>query len=152
MNHVMSTTAKANEYLRTRVMTASPAELRLMLLDGAVRFARQGQEGLAKRNYEQSFEGLSRCREIITELIVTMRPEHDPALCEKVHALYTFIFNEVTEAGLEKNAKRMDRVIELLEYERETWAMLMEKLGREEGATRTSSDDSPATSGLSVEA
>ena len=29
----------SNAYLRTKVMTASPEELRLMLLDGAIRFA-----------------------------------------------------------------------------------------------------------------
>ncbi|MEO1059304.1 MAG: flagellar export chaperone FliS, partial [Actinomycetota bacterium] len=31
-----------NPYLKTKVMTASPEELRLMLYDGALKFCRQG--------------------------------------------------------------------------------------------------------------
>ena len=42
----------ANAYLRTQVMSASPAELRMMLLDGAVKFARQGRQGLAEQNHD----------------------------------------------------------------------------------------------------
>ena len=40
------TVKPVNEYLRTRVLTASPEELRLMLLDGALKYAMQAREGL----------------------------------------------------------------------------------------------------------
>lgn len=135
MNGSMSQTTDhgANAYLRTRVMTASREELRLMLLDGALRFARNGRDGLVEKNYERSFDGISKCREIITELIVSMRPEYDPLLCERVRAVYTFMFNELIEAGLQKSPEKVDEVIELLEYERETWVMLMDKLRDEQG-------------------
>ncbi|MCA9278758.1 MAG: flagellar export chaperone FliS [Phycisphaeraceae bacterium] len=135
MNDHMSqaTDQGANAYLRTRVMTASREELRLMLLEGAIRFARNGRDGLAEKNYEKSFDGISKCREIITELIASMRPEHDPLLCERVRAVYTFMFNELIEANLQKSPERVDAVIELLEYERETWVMLMDKLREERG-------------------
>lgn len=135
---------KANEYLKTKVMTASPGELRLLLLDGAIRFARQGREGLACKNFEQSFEGLSSCRAIITELIVSMRPEHDPELCERVRSLYTYFFNELTEAGMSREVARVDKVIDLLEYERETWRLLLEKLDAEKPASSASPDAAPA--------
>ena len=125
------TVTNANAYLRTKVLTASPEELRLMLLDGAIKFARQGSDGLARRDFEASFTGLSQARSIITELIVTIRPEADPALAERVKSLYTFLYTELVEASLSKDSKRVDRVIELLEFERETWAMLMTKLAAE---------------------
>ncbi len=125
-------TNPANAYLRTKVLTASPAELRLMLLDGAIKFARQGREGLAAGNHEMSYNGVSQCRAIITELMVTMKREHDPELCDRLAALYTFMFNELISANLEHNAGRVDAVIKLLEFERETWVMLMEKLASEE--------------------
>ena len=41
---------ESNAYLRTKVMTASPAELRLMLLDGAIKFANQAREGLQAKD------------------------------------------------------------------------------------------------------
>lgn len=131
----------ASAYLRTRVLTASPEELRLLLLEGAIRFARQGRDGLSARNYEQSFEGLSKSREIIAELIATMRPEHDPQLCERVRSVYTFLFNELIEASVRKEPARVDAVIELLEYERETWVLLMDRLREERGEAGTSAGD-----------
>ena len=125
---------QANAYLRTRVMTASPEELRLMLLDGAIKFAQQGREGLAAKNYEMSFNGIDRCRNIILELIVTVREDVAPELAKNVKSLYTFFYNELTNASLEKSVAKIDKVIELLNFERETWVMLMDQLTKERAA------------------
>jgi flagellar protein FliS len=132
LNNQQSKTA--NAYLRTRVLTASPEELRLMLLDGAIKFARQGREGLATRNFEASFNGLCQCRDIVMELITTIRSEVNPELASNVKALYTFIYTQLVEGGHEKNVVKLDKAIELLEYERETWVMLMQKLVEERGS------------------
>jgi flagellar secretion chaperone FliS len=121
----------ANAYLRTKVLTASREELRLMLLDGAIKFAHQGREGLAAKNYEASYNGISQCRNIVLELLTTIKPEFDPELCDRVKALYTFLYTELVEASMQKSVERVDGVIKLLQYERETWAMLMKKLAGE---------------------
>jgi flagellar secretion chaperone FliS len=123
----------ANAYLRTKVLTASPEELRLMLLDGAIRFCRQGRDGIANRDWEASFNGFSKCRKILTELMTSMRPEIDPDLCARLTGLYTFFYTHLIEAAHEKSVAKADRVIELLEYERETWVMLMGKVREERG-------------------
>jgi flagellar protein FliS len=127
------TTDSANAYLRTKVMTASPEELRMMLLDGAIRFATQGREGLAAKNYEQSYNGLSQCRNIIVELMTSVKDDPDPALASRVRALFAFMYSELIEANLNKDVSRVDNVVRLLEFERETWAMLMQKLAAERG-------------------
>jgi len=132
----MTPTPSANTYLRTKVLTASPEELRLLLLDGAVKFARQGREGLATKNYELSFSGITQCRAIIVELMTGVRPEAAPELVDRVRSLYAYIFAQLTEAGLAKDPEIMDRVIELLEYERETWSMLMQQLADERAQGR----------------
>ena len=123
---------ESNAYLRTKVMTASPAELRLMLLDGAIKFANQAKEGLEKKDFEQSFNGFTSCRNIVLELINGIRPEHDPELAERVRGLYLYLYQELVESSFDKDTPRLDKAIELLVYERETWALLMEKLGKEE--------------------
>ncbi|USO00296.1 MAG: flagellar export chaperone FliS [Phycisphaeraceae bacterium] len=124
-----------NAYLRTKVMTASPAELRLMLLEGAVKFANQAREGLAAKNFEQCHNSFTSCRNIILELINGIRPEHDPELAERVRSLYLFLYKELFEASFEKDISKLDKVIELLDYERETWVLLMDKLAKDEGST-----------------
>lgn len=134
MNATTAETSNANAYLRTRVMTASPEELRLMLLEGAIKFAHQGREGLLRKDYEASYNGLTQCRNIVLELLGTMRPEFDPELCDRLKGLYTFMFTELVEASLSKTPDRVDAVIKLLDYERETWVMLIRQLGTERAA------------------
>ncbi len=123
--------AQANAYLRTRVLTASPEELRLLLLDGAIKFANQGKEGLLHKDFEASYNGFSQCREIIIELLTSIRSEPDPALAERVKALYTFMYKHLVEGVHEKDITKIDAVIELLNYERGTWVLLMEKAANE---------------------
>ena len=124
----------AMSYLRSQVMSASPAELRLMLLDGAIKFAVQGRQGLLDKNYEQSFEGISQCRAIITELAVGVNRQADPDLCDRVTSIFMFMFGELTEANMERDTDRIQRVIELLEFERETWRLAMERVKQDKAA------------------
>ena len=127
MSHTDTTTA----YLRSKVMSASPEELRLMLLDGALRFAHQARAGLEAKNHEMIYAGFSQCRAIVMELINTINASVNPELGEKVKSLYTFFYSELVTASFERDVKRLDKVIELLGYERETWAMLMDRLAEE---------------------
>lgn len=126
-----------NAYLRTKVLTAGPEELRLMLLDGAIKFAVQGRDGLLRKDYEASYNGISQCRDIICELMTSIRPEHDPALAERVFSVYGFIFTELTQASLEKDATKLTKLIDLIMYERETWSLLIQKLAEERGTAPT---------------
>lgn len=126
-NHAKSSDA----YLKTRVLTASPEQLRLMLLDGAIKFARQARAGQESKDYEASFEGFSQARAIVMELIVTIDPEPAPELAGRVKSVLSFIFSEMVEASMNKDASRMDEPIRLLEYERETWTLFIEQLSRE---------------------
>ncbi len=131
-----------NAYLRTKVLTAGPEELRLMLLDGAIKFAVQGRDGLLRKDYEASYNGISQCRDIICELMTSIRPEHDPALAERVLSVYGFIFSEITQASMDKDAAKLTKVIDLILYERETWALLIQKLAEERGTAATNAGGS----------
>ena len=55
-------------YLQTQVMTATPQKLRLMLVDGAIRYASQTLEHWKENRDEEGAETLARCRAIIAEL------------------------------------------------------------------------------------
>ncbi len=127
-------------YLRTKVLTANPAELRLLLLDGALKFAEQGRVGLENQNHEAAFEGISRCQAILMELINALRPEMEPELCERLSALYTFLYSRLVTASQERDASIVEEVLSLLRYELETWTMLLKKLADENAqASRLSS-------------
>ncbi|HED54408.1 MAG TPA: flagellar export chaperone FliS [Phycisphaerales bacterium] len=137
-----SSQANANAYLRTQVMSASPEQLRMMLIDGALKFAIQGRDGIVSKNHEQTYEGLSQCRAILTELMTSMKPEEAPELCERVRSLYAYMFQELVTAGMENDAAKVDGVIELLKFEQETWRMLLDQL-HEERQSAQSSETTP---------
>lgn len=112
-------------------MTASREELRLLLLEGAIKFVSQAREGLLARNFEQVFSGTDNARNIIVELITSVQSAPNPELAERVRSLYTFLYVRLTEASFEKSAEKFEEVIGLLEYERETWVLLMNKVASE---------------------
>ena len=124
-------------------MTASPAELRLLLFDGAIKFGDQAREALLRADYEELFDAITKCQNIVMELINALRHEVSPALCQKLSALYTFVYGRMVRGSTERNVEFLDEGLELLRYERETWMMLMEKLG--DGDATSSARSAPAS-------
>lgn len=133
-----------NPYFRTKVLTASQEELRLLLIEGALRFVRMGRDGLANKDFEKVFEGFSQGRDIVSELLTGLRPEQAPDMCANLSAIYNYIFRLIVRASLEKDISAADEAIQLLEYERETWVMVMEKLAQER-AGKTVKNGAPAS-------
>ncbi len=123
----------ANPYLRNSVLTASPEQLQLMLYDGAIRFARQGKDALVANDYETSYERLSRAQAIIIEMEAGLRHEVNPELCERMAAIYGFLYRKLVEASVRKDPSAIDDALKILDIERETWVLLIEKVQ----ATRT---------------
>ncbi len=122
----------ANSYLTTRVMSASPQELRLLLLNAAVKHAQQACEGLRTKNFELSFNGFSQARAIVLELVNGISPDADPELAENVRNVFLFVYRELMDASFEKSVERTAKVVELLEYERDTWILAMEHIAKEQ--------------------
>ena len=102
-----------------------------MLLEGALKYVRQGREALGRKDFEGAFHGLTACRNIVMELLTTIRPEPNPELADKVRSLYTYMYTLLVEGGHEKDLTKLDTVIQLLDYERETWSLLMKQLAPE---------------------
>jgi flagellar protein FliS len=121
-------------YLRTKVMTAKPAELRLMLLDGAIRFTEQAKRGYESKNYEQAYNGTTRAQAILMELVTSLRHDLAPELCKNVAAVYTFLYTSLVKASMEKDIATVDDVLRILRYERETWMLCIDTLSRENHA------------------
>lgn len=134
------TTPPPNAYLKTSVMTADPAELRMLLIEGAIKYAEQGKVGLEAGNYEQAYLGISQCQSIIMELINSLVPEQNPVLCQRLSGLYTFLYTRLMLASSEKDITKVDEVLELLRFERETWQMLIDKLAQENIAATALTD------------
>lgn len=130
-------TQVSQAYLKTKVMTASPAELRLMLIDGAIRFTEQARRGYEERNFESAFDGTTKAQNILMEMMNSLRPDQSPELCARLSALYTFMYKSLVEASSTRDTRLVDEVITLLRFERETWQMCLEALARENKSAAT---------------
>ena len=99
-----------------------------MLLDAALKFATMAAEGMDNKDHERVYEGFTNARNIVLELNSSIKGGIDPELTKKVKDIYTFIYGELLHSSIEKDRARLGKVIELLEYERETWAQYLEKI------------------------
>jgi len=124
--------SKTNPYLRTKILTANPLELRLMLYEGAIRFGRQAKAAIEKKDFETFYNDLVRAQKIVLELSTSLRPEVAPALCEKLNALYIYIYKRLVDASTNHDASAIEEAIELMGYEKQTWQMLMEQQAQAE--------------------
>jgi flagellar protein FliS len=126
-------TQASNAYLRSAVLTAPPEQLHLMLYDGAIRFARMGIDGIRKKNWENAFNGFSRAQKILLEMINSLNYDVDEDLCKRMASLYSFIYRKLVEASIHRDPRRGDEALGLLEYQRETWIMLIDRLREQQG-------------------
>ena len=136
----------SGEYLRNTVMTATPEQLQMMLYDAAIRFARQGREALERNDFETGCEKLLRAQRIVVELQNGLRHEVNPTLCEQLSGLYTFVYNRLIDANLNHRVGPIDEALQILEHQRETWRLLMQKL--QEAAPGQEAEPKKADSGV----
>lgn len=114
-------------YLESQVLTATPQKLRLLLIEGALRFARQIVPHWESHDNEAGLEAVSRCRRIITELLTVMIDDGSEVVSQ-LRGIYAFMFRHLTEAQKEQNPEMVDEVIRLLEVERDTWQLVCEQM------------------------
>ncbi len=133
----------AQHYLRTKVFTATPEQLQLMLYDGAIRFAEQARAALEARNFEQSYHLITRVQKILTEMSCTLKHDVAPELCGKLAALYNFAYRKLIEANVEHLLPPLDEALQILRYQRETWVLLLDQLGKTKAAHAATKIDMP---------
>ena len=139
-------TNPADNYLRVKVMTATPEQLQMMLYDGALRFCEQARSALEKKNYEQSYGLISKVQKILMEMSCTLKHDLAPELCSRLSALYTYAYRKLIEANVRHDLPPLDEAISVLRYQRQTWSMLLEQLGRTRATAAAQRLDLPAPS------
>ncbi len=121
----------SKEYLKAAVLTATPEQLHLMLLDGAIRFATRGRQAIEEGKLEDMFNAMERAQRIVLELSNGIRREVNPTLGDKMMALYGFIYRRLIDANLGRDLKAVDDALRILRHQRETWVLLIEKIQKE---------------------
>ena len=65
------------KYRQSSVQTSTPAQLVIMLYDGAIRFVRAGLDGLNNQDIEKTNLNLGKAQTIVSELMSTLDQSYD---------------------------------------------------------------------------
>lgn len=109
-----------NAYKNNSVNYASKEQLLLMLVDGAVKFAKIGRQSIVDKDVKKSHEALTRTQDIFTELMVTI-DRSSGEWAESMFKVYDFIKNQLAEANIKKDLKIIDQTLPLIEEVRDIW-------------------------------
>jgi flagellar protein FliS len=119
-----------NPYLRDAVMTATPEQLQLMLYDGCIRFTLQARDAIEEKDYETSYEKLTRAQQIILEMRNSLDYDVNRELCERVASIYGFLYHKLIDACVNRDVAAVDDALKILRLERETWQILVDKVNK----------------------
>ena len=108
-------------YRTTQVQTASPADLLLMLYDGAIKWCKKAEMHLDNNEGEQAHKALLKSQDIIDELMVSLDPSAG-AIAQGLSQLYDYMRWRLVEANMQKSKEPITEVVKMLEELRETWA------------------------------
>ncbi|NFE60757.1 flagellar export chaperone FliS [Clostridium botulinum] len=107
-------------YKTNSVNYASKDQLLLMLVDGAVKFAKIARQAIIDKNIKKSHENIVKTEDIFTELRATIDTSAGE-WAQNMFDVYGFINDKLFEANLKKDEKIMDEVIPLIEEIRDIW-------------------------------
>ncbi|WP_199616741.1 flagellar export chaperone FliS [Paenibacillus alkalitolerans] len=111
--------AQRNKYLETTIQTASPAQLLIMLYDGAIRFSKMSIEALNQRQMEEANRNLLKVQDIIREFMVTL--DQTSPVSEGLMRLYEYFLQRLMEANMKKEVEPIQEVLGYLVDLKETW-------------------------------
>jgi flagellar protein FliS len=114
-------TASHAAYRRGTVMAATPAELVVLLYDGARRFLRQGAVAMGEGEVERAHTTLRFGERIISHLDGTLDFQQGE-IAQHLHSIYRFCLSHLNVARMSQDPAVVEQVIELLGELRDAWS------------------------------
>ena len=112
----------AQEYRKNAVLGASPAQLVVMLYDGALRFTEAGRIAMRAKDISRQNDALQRAQKIVVELLSTLDREKGGEIASNLASLYTFVLDKLMEANVYDRESALDEAMGPIRELREAWA------------------------------
>lgn len=113
------------QYNNSKILTASPAELTLMLYDGAIKFCNIALLGIEQKDIQKAHSNIVRVQRIIEEFRSTL--DHKYPVAEDFDRVYVYLLQRLLEANLHKDPEILNEVLTHLRSMRDTWVEVMKK-------------------------
>lgn len=110
-------------YANTKIQTATPAQLTLMLYDGAIKFCNLAINAVEEGQIEIANTNIKKVEAIIAEFRATLNFKYPVA--KDFDNVYEYLGRRLLEANLHKDKEILEEVLSHLRVMRETWTEVM---------------------------
>lgn len=118
------------QYTNSKILTATPSELTLMLYDGAIKFCTIAAEAIVKKDISKAHANIVKVENIINYLRQTLDMKY--AVAQEFEKMYVYIYDRLVEANMKKDREILDEINVHLHSIRDTWKEVM-RINREKG-------------------
>ena len=113
------------EYTNNKIMTASPAEITLMLYEGAIKFCNIAIIAIENGEIEKAHVNIKKTQRIIEEFRNTLDRQYKVA--EDFDRIYVYLLWRLLEANIKKDKEILEEVNMHLRSVRDTWKEVMRR-------------------------
>lgn len=113
------------EYTNNKIMTASPAEITLMLYEGAIKFCNIAIIAIENGEIEKAHVNIKKTQRIIEEFRNTL--DHQYKVAEDFDRIYVYLLKRLFEANVKKDKEILEEVNMHLRSVRDTWKEVMRR-------------------------
>lgn len=119
----MVTNRGYDAYAKNKVLTASPAELTLMLYEGAIKFCNIAIAGIDEKDIEKAHNNILKVENIIGEFLATLNHKYE--VSKDFENVYDYLMDRLREANFKKDKEILEEVLKHLRTMRDTWKEVM---------------------------
>lgn len=115
------------QYKNSKVLTASPAELTLMLYEGCIKFCNIGKDACEHKEIEKANTNIIKAQKIIDYLRQTLDMKYPVA--QDFENIYSYISQRLLEANIKKDPEILEEILTHMRSVRDNWKEVMRKNG-----------------------
>ncbi len=112
-----------NAYAQNKITMASPAELTLMLYEGAIKFCNIAIVAIENKDYAKANTNIQKAERIIGEFQATLDFKYPVA--KDFDNVYSYLMQRLIRANVKKDTEILEEVLKHLRTMRDTWKEVM---------------------------
>ena len=112
-------------YAKNKILTASPAELTLMLYEGAIKYCNIAIKSVEEKNIQKAHESIVKVEKIIQEFQIAL--DHKYEVARDFDNVYNYLLQRLALANVRKDKEILEEVLGHLRTMRDTWKEVMQK-------------------------
>lgn len=118
------------QYNNSKILTASPAELTLMLYEGAIKFCNIAETAIDQKDVQKAHANIVKTQKIVDYLRQTLDMKYPVA--KDFENIYVYLEDRLVQANIKKDREILEECLGHLRSVRDTWKEVM-RINREKG-------------------